>query len=60
MLKKMLGKKRSDSASESSSDEEEEKEQKKEKRSSLANIKAKFETSPKEKTSVRLMNLGTW
>ena len=54
MLKKMLGKKKSDSCSDSSSDEEEEKEQKKEKRSSLANLKAKFETSPKEKTSVSI------
>ena len=51
MLKKMLGKKQSESASDSSS--EEEKDQKKEKRSSLANIKAKFENSSKEKTTVR-------
>ena len=55
MLKKMLGKKKDDISSDSSSDEEEEKDHKKEKRSSLANIKAKFESSPKEKTSVSFL-----
>ena len=58
MLKKMLGKKKSDTSSDSSSDEEEEKDQKKEKRTSLASIKAKFETSPKEKTSVSCMKVN--
>ena len=52
MLKKMLGKKKSLSSSDASSDEEEEKDVKREKRSSLANIKAKFETSPREKNTV--------
>ena len=52
MLKKMLGKKQ-DPPSDSSSEEDEEKDDKKSKKTSLSNIKAKFDSSPKDKSSVR-------